>query len=70
MVAAAALILAAPATASEIFAVDAQDLTLKVNGSTALVSYTAKGNRRTLARVGSDQRAPFGIAVAADVVSA
>ena len=44
----AALILAAPATASEIFALDAQDLTLQVNGATALVSYTAKGSRRHL----------------------
>ena len=49
MVAAAALILAvSSATASEIFAVDAKDLTLQVNGATALVSYTAKGSRRHL----------------------
>ena len=59
VVAAAALILAAPATASEIFAVDAQDLTLQVNGSTALVSYTAKGNRRHLLVWGAIN-APFG----------
>jgi hypothetical protein len=48
VVVAAALILAAPATASEIFALDAQDLTVQVNGATALVSYTAKGSRRHL----------------------
>ena len=45
---AAALILAAPAAASEVFALDAQDLTLQVNGGTALVSYTATGKRRHL----------------------
>ena len=48
MVVAAALILAAPAGASETFALDAQNLTLQVNGDTALVSYTAKGKRRHL----------------------
>ena len=31
-----------------IFTLDAQDLTLQVNGATALVSYTAKGSRRRL----------------------
>ena len=60
VVAAAALILAAPATASEIFAVDAQDLTLQVNGSTALVSYTAKGNRRNLLVWGAINALPSG----------
>ncbi|HEY7344535.1 MAG TPA: hypothetical protein VH620_03165 [Gaiella sp.] len=48
VVVAAALILAAPAAASEIFAVDATDVTLRVNGATALVSYTANGKRRHL----------------------
>jgi hypothetical protein len=48
LVVAAALIFAAPAAASEVFALDAQDLTLKVNDGTALVSYTVKGGRRHL----------------------
>jgi hypothetical protein len=48
VVVAAALILAAPAAASEIFAVDATNVTLQVNGATALVSYTANGKRRHL----------------------
>src|SRR6476659_5892818 len=45
---AAALILAAPAAASEVFSLDAQNLTLQVNGDTALISYTAAGKRRHL----------------------
>ena len=48
MVAAAALILASPAAASEVFAVDATAVTLEVDGGTALVTYTAKGKRRHL----------------------
>lgn len=43
-----ALTLAAPAGASEIFAVDATALTLQVDGGTALLSYTANGKRRHL----------------------
>ena len=48
MVVAAALILAAPAAASETFALDAENVTLQVDGDTALVSYTANGKRRHL----------------------
>ena len=44
----AALILAAPAAASEVFSLNAQDLTLQVNGDTALISYTTMGKRRHL----------------------
>jgi hypothetical protein len=48
LVAAVALVTAPSVAASEIFAVDAKELTLQVNGGTALVSYTAKGKRRHL----------------------
>ena len=46
LAAAAALILAAPAAGSEIFAVDATNVTLEVNGDTALLSYAANGKPR------------------------
>jgi hypothetical protein len=64
VVAAVALVLAAPASGSEIFAVDASELTLQVDGGTALVSYTAKGKRRHLLvwgavnALGPDAQAP------------
>jgi hypothetical protein len=60
VVLAAALLCAGPASASEVFALDAQDLVLKVNGETALVSYTAKGTRRHLLAWGAINAFPSG----------
>ena len=56
----AALILAAPAAASEVFSLNAQDLTLQVNGDTALISYTTMGKRRHLLAWGAINALPSG----------
>lgn len=55
-----ALALAAPAAASDVFALDARNVSLAVDGSTALVSYSEKGRPRHLLAWGAINALPSG----------